>query len=47
MALVTLTVQGQLRDISLDAFLLVLRESHAILKELDRAASQQRNGTLT
>ena len=46
MARVTLKVEGELRNISLDSFLLVLRESHSILQELDRALSKQRNGTL-
>ena len=46
MASVTLTVQGELRDISLDSFLLVLRESHSILQALDRTVSQRRDGTL-
>ena len=46
MARVTLAVQGKLGDMSLDSFLRVLKESHAILAELDRAVSQQRNGTL-
>ena len=46
MARVTLTVQGELPEISLDSFLLILRESHYILQELDRAVSQRRDGTL-
>lgn len=46
MAHVTLTVQGELREISLDSFLLILRESLSILQGLDRAISQRRNGTL-
>ena len=46
MARVTLTVQGELPEISLDSLLLILRESHYILQELDRAVSQRRDGTL-
>ena len=46
MARVTLTVQGKLPEISLDSLLLILRESHYILQELDRAVSQRRDGTL-
>lgn len=46
MARVTLTVRGELREISLESFVLILRESHSILQELDKAISEQRNGTL-
>jgi hypothetical protein len=46
MARVTLKVQGIAGEISLESFLLALGESFSILRELDRAVSRQRHGTL-
>ena len=46
MARLRLTIQGQIREISIDSFIDSIQNSLEILQELDRAVSRERSGTI-